>query len=72
MTTLVITVPLTSTLNEVGFYILDGLLNTVYNRMAIICDGILAFFIVLKRKELPKELVWLSLAIFVPLDIYLL
>ena len=65
MTTLVITLPLTSNLNDVGFYILDGLLNTVYNRMAIICDGILAFFIVLKRKELPKELVWFSVGIFV-------
>ena len=63
--TLVIVLPLKSNLNEFGFYTLDGLLNTIYNRMAIICDGILAFFIIIKRKELPKELVFFSVMIFV-------
>ena len=63
--TLVISLPLTSTMNDVGFYILDGPLNLVYNRMAIICDGILALFIIINNKKIPKQLVWYSVAIFV-------
>ena len=65
ISTLVITLPLTSLVNDVGFYILDGPLNLVYNRMAIICDGILLLFILIKRKNLPKQLVWYSILIFV-------
>ena len=65
ITTIVISFPIESVLNEAGFYALDGTLNTIYNRMAIICDGILALFIIIKSKTLPKQLVWYSIAVFI-------
>ena len=63
--TLTITLPVEYIHDKIGFWVLSGLLNTVYNRAAIICDGILLLFILIKRKDLPKQLVWYSIFIFV-------
>lgn len=63
--TLVLTLPVEYVHDKTGFWVLSGTLNTVYNRTAIICDGILLLFILIKRKNLPKQLVWYSILIFV-------
>ena len=63
--TLVLTLPVEYAYDKTGFWVLSGTLNTVYNRTAIICDGILLLFILIKRKNLPKQLVWYSILIFV-------
>ena len=63
--TLVLTLPVEYVYDKTGFWVLSGTLNTVYNRAAIICDGILLLFILIKRKNLPKQLVWYSILIFV-------
>lgn len=63
--TLVLTLPVQYIYDETGFWILGGTLNTVYNRMAIIADAILLIFILIKRKYLPKQLVFYSIVIFV-------
>ena len=63
--TLALTLPVEYAYDKTGFWVLSGTLNTVYNRTAIICDGILLLFILIKRKNLPKQLVWYSILIFV-------
>ena len=63
--TLVLTLAVEYVHDKTGFWVLSGTLNTVYNRTAIICDGILLLFILIKRKNLPKQLVWYSILIFV-------
>ena len=63
--TLVLTLPVEYAYDKTGFWVLSGTLNIVYNRTAIICDGILLLFILIKRKNLPKQLVWYSILIFV-------
>mgnify|MGYP003300451474 CR=1 FL=1 len=63
--TLVLTLPVEYIYDKTGFWVLSGTLNTVYNRTALVCDGILLLFILIKRKDLPKQLVWYSILIFV-------
>ena len=62
--TLIISLPIGYELHEVGFWVLNGPLNLVYNRMFIICDGLLLVYIIANRKKLSKELVRYSIAIF--------
>jgi signal transduction histidine kinase/ActR/RegA family two-component response regulator len=50
--------------HEMGFWVLNGVLNTVYNRTFIISDAILLLYIIIKRKDLSKELVLFSFLIF--------
>ena len=61
---LIISLPIGFEKHEMGFWILNGVLNTVYNRTFIISDAILLFYIILKRKDLSKELVFFSFLIF--------
>ena len=65
ITTLCVTLPVGAKYNAAGFYVLDGFLDTVYNRVVIICDGILALFIIIKSRDLPKQLVWFSILVFI-------
>ena len=63
--TLVITVPVGQVYDKVGYWLLDGALDIVYNRMAIVSEAMLLVFILIKRKNLPKQLVFYSIFIFV-------
>lgn len=64
--TLVITVPIGSKMDlTTGYSLLDGPLDTLYNRLAILSNAILLSFILIKRKQLPKSLVIFSIIIFV-------
>ena len=62
--TLIISLPIGYEKHEIGFWQLSGPLNLVYNRMFIICDGLLLVYIIANIKNLSKELVGYSLAIF--------
>ena len=63
--TLVITVPVGQVYDKVGYWLLEGALDLVYNRMAIVSEAMLLVFILIKRKDLPKQLVFYSIFIFV-------
>ena len=64
--TLIITIPIGSKLNTMtNYWLLDGPLDTVYNRLAILSNTILLSFLLIKRKQLPKQLVLYSFIIFV-------
>ena len=62
--TLVLSIPAGWEKNEIGFWIYNGPLNLLYNRMFIICDGLLLGYILLNRKKLSKDLVIYSLIIY--------
>ena len=61
---LIISLPIEFKKHEMGFWVLNGVLNTVYNRTFIISDAILLLYIIIKRKDLSKELVLFSFLIF--------
>ena len=62
--TIVLSFPVEYVYDKYGFWILSGALNTVYNRLAIVCDAALLLFILKNRNILSKDLVIYSLIIF--------
>ena len=63
--TLVITVPVGQEYDKVGYWLLSGALDSVYSKMAIVSEAMLLVFILIKRKDLPKQLVFYSIFIFI-------
>ena len=62
--TMVIVLPISYNYLPTGMCVLDGMLNSVYNIIAIVCNAFLILFIIIKNKYLPKQLIVYSILIF--------